>query len=521
MSHKDETLHRPRWFRVGSADLVFVALALVVFNGARSTMLDDPGLGWHLRNIDAMVAQGGWLNHDPFSGPRHGQPWLTNQWLGELPLWLGERWAGLEGIAAVTSLTLAFMLRCLFRMLLRDGLPWPVAVFWTALAALGTSFSWVARPNIFTLLFVPITARVCVLFHEGRMMRARTLWLLPLFAVWANCHGGFVAGLLMLGVALLVEGGLASAGPASQRQQARSRALHLAALLGGAVAATLLNPYGVRLYPWVLRLLGDSYFMNLNDEWRSPDFHRAGMFRFELLLLLVPVLFAVSRYRPHAVEIALCVLWLHFALNGFRYVPLFVVVLVPVLGRCSRQLPWLERAIVSKEQDPRRGPFAIWTGPAPWAWSAVACVALLVMARGLEGRYARHDPRFTPTAALDRLLDLHQARGPETVVFHGFNWGGYLTWKGWPRLRTWIDDRNEVQGREHCDEFFRVQQGGPGWLDVLDRQRVELVCIPPGEELAARLTEEAQSCRSVCPWREVYRDDYAVIFERDLPPAGP
>ena len=521
MSDKAATLNCPRWFHLGSADLVFAALALVIFNGARSTMLDDPGLGWHLRNIDAMAAQGGRLTHDPFSGPRHGQPWLANQWLGELPLWLGERWAGLEGIAAVTALSLAFLLRCLFRMLLRDGLPWPVAVFWTALAALGTSFSWVARPNIFTLLFVLITARTCVLFHEGRMSRAATLWLLPLFAVWANCHGGFVAGLLMLGVALAIEAGLALAGPVVDRQQARGRALHLGVLLAGAVAATLLNPYGVRLYPWVLRLLGDTYFMNLNDEWRSPDFHRAGMFRFELLLLLVPVLFAASRYRPHAVEIALCVLWLHLALNGFRYVPLFVVALVPVLARCGRQLPWLEQASLPKEGGPARGPFAVQTGPAPWAWSAVAFVAFLGMARGLEGRYARHDPRFIPTAALDRLIALHQAREQDTVVFHGFNWGGYLTWKGWPRLRNWIDDRNEVQGREHCDEFFRVQQGEPGWLEVLDRTRVELVCIPPGEELAARLTEETHSCRGARAWREVYRDGHAVIFERDLSAAGP
>jgi hypothetical protein len=521
MSDKAETLTCPRWFHVGSADLVFVALALVIFNGARSTMLDDPGLGWHLRNIDAMAAQGGWLTHDPFSGPRHGQPWLANQWLGELALWLGERWAGLEGIAAVTALTLAFLLRCLYRMLQRDGLPWPVAACWTTLAALGTSFSWVARPNIFTLLFVPITARVCILLHEGKVSRAATLWLLPLFAVWANCHGGFVAGLLMLGVALAVEVGVALAGPAPERQQARGRAVHFGALLAGAVAVTLLNPYGVRLYPWVLGLLGDTYFMNLNDEWRSPDFHRAGMFRFELLLRLVPVLFAVSRYRPHAVEIALCVLWLHFALNGFRYVPLLVVVLVPVLGRCSRQLPGLEAAFVPNEDGSQRGLLAPRTGPAPWVWSAVAGVACLLVARGLEGEFARPDPRVIPTAALDRLIAIHRARGQDTVVFHGFNWGGYLTWKGWPQLRTWIDDRNEVQGRAHCDEFFRVQQGEPGWHAVLDRTRVELVCIAPGEELAARLTEQAQGCRRAQAWREVYRDGHAVIFERDLCAAGP
>src|SRR5207248_8755589 len=100
---------------------------------------------------------------------------------------------------------LAFTLRCLYRMLLRDGAPWPVAVFWTALGAMGTSCSWAARPNLFTMLFVQVTSRVCVLFHEGRLSRRATLWLWPLFAVWANVHGGFVAGFSLLGATPVIE----------------------------------------------------------------------------------------------------------------------------------------------------------------------------------------------------------------------------------------------------------------------------------------------------------------------------
>ncbi len=51
----------PRWYQVGGADLVFAVVALLVFHTARQGLLDDPGLGWHLRNIDAMLAQKAWL----------------------------------------------------------------------------------------------------------------------------------------------------------------------------------------------------------------------------------------------------------------------------------------------------------------------------------------------------------------------------------------------------------------------------------------------------------------------------
>src|SRR5438874_1419019 len=146
------------WYQFGSADIVFVVLCLLIFPAAKGKMLSDPGLGWHLRNIDAMRAVGGSLTVDPFSQPRDGvhQPWRTN------------------------------------------------------------------------------------------------LWLFPLFAAWANTHGGFVAGFIVLAVALFAETLLALHPFHSEtREAARRRWLVLALLSAGAFVATLVNPYGWSLYPWV------------------------------------------------------------------------------------------------------------------------------------------------------------------------------------------------------------------------------------------------------------------------------
>src|SRR5438270_7142456 len=76
----------PRW-RPGGAELIFLLVAILVIRASRHTTLDDPGLGWHLRNVDAMLQQGGWLTSDPFTYSRGEPParWLTNQWLGEIP----------------------------------------------------------------------------------------------------------------------------------------------------------------------------------------------------------------------------------------------------------------------------------------------------------------------------------------------------------------------------------------------------------------------------------------------------
>jgi hypothetical protein len=496
--------------------VVFLVAAFVVFQAARGRMLSDPGLGWHLRNIDAMLAKGAWLTEDPFSGPRGGQPWWTNQWLAELPLWLGERWAGLEGIAAVATLVLAFTFRCVYRMLERDGLPWPAAAAWTALAAAGISGSWIARPNLFTLLFTLLTARACESFHAGRQTGRSLLWLLPLFAIWANSHGGFVAGLMLLAASSAIECVLSFLAPdADKRHASRQKGAVFAGVLAGCVVATFINPYGISLYSRVFQLLGDPYFMDLHSEWKSPQFHGRGAFQFEGLMLLFPLLMALSRRRPNAVELGLSVLLLHFALTGLRYLPLWVLVVTPLLARSAAEVPALEAlAEELKRSGGSSTLFVVRAGRASWAWCASLAVILFCGSRLVEGRVAHLLPEIIPTAALDRLLEVSSGE-PGTAVFHSYNWGGYLTWHGWRSDGTgflnWIDDRNEVQGREHVEDYFATLQAAPGWRDRLDRAGVGFVCIEPDVPLASRLAETTA-------WREVFRDDRAVIFARKSMP---
>ena len=512
------------WYRFGNADVVFLILLLVIFQAARGKMLSDPGLGWHLRNIDAMIAEGGWLHTDPFSQPQDGvhAEWRTNQWLGELPFWLGERWAGKEGVAAVATLILAFTLRILYTMLLRDGLPWPFAVFWLCIAALACSCSWVARPNLFTLLFTMLTARLVEQFHTGRCSWRALLWLLPLFALWANVHGGFVAGFLILVPALVVEAFLGVvARPTEKKQEARWRGFVLLAVTGGCFLATLLNPYGWTLYPWVLKLLGNPYFMLLNEEWKPPPMANLGALQYAPLFVLFPLIVLLSRKRPNLLEWALAGGWMVLALKGFRYLPIWVLIVVPLMARVSYGIPWVA-ALVNKHliSDEPSSLFARRKGPAPWGfWSGVAALVFLASSHLLTGRFVQLLPKVVDAPALDQMVKLHEEfrqahpSEPDPVVFHSYNWGGYLTWHGWrphsPRLLTWIDDRNEVQGEQHTRDTLAMIDGKKvDWDQVLDKGNVRFVCIESNTSLAKELTERPEK------WKNRYEDDYAVIFER-------
>lgn len=502
----------PKPWIIGVADVLVLLFVFGMMQRSRDAMLDDPGLGWHIRNIDAMRAAGGWLYEDPFTLPHFPGntvgPWRTNQWLPDILFWAAYHWGGLEGIAAVAVIVLSLTFRLLYGMLIADRIAWPIAALWTFLGAMATSISWVARPNIFSILFLLIVVRTCDLFHDGRIGWRQLLWLAPLFAVWANCHGGFIAGLITLGAATAIETAIACFHlDSDERRKSWLKVFQFGLLSALCLLATLANPYGWGLYTWIFSLLGDKFFAELHTEWLSPNFHESGAFRYELLILLLPVLLAFTSRRPNLVALGLCILWLHFALQGRRYVPLWAVAATPILARASVGIDWLNdrwrRLPISVDMRELLNGGA---GPRPVIASCILCFGLLGWARWNDD-FSRHNPQHVPAEILDRLLAVDRGR----VVFHDYNWGGYLTWHGWPRLKNWIDDRNEAQGRQHIEEYFSILAAKPGWRDKLDRAKVALVCVTPQSPLAMHIANDKG-------WKSLAGDDFAVLFERVDPP---
>jgi len=499
-------LARRTWWRASVADLIFLIVALGILPTMSATNLNDPGLGWHIRNIDAMIEAGGWLLKDPFSSTHAARTWYSNQWLGDLPLWLGWKWAGLNGVAAVGVIFLGFMYRYLYIAISEDGASWPAAALWTLLGCVGSYFAWVVRPNMVNPLFLLVTVRMCDQFHDGKKSRRQMLWLLPLFALWANIHGGFLGGLLTLAVVTAIEGAYALlALDERTRRFAWERFRFLVLLAAGAFAATLVNPYGIKLYPWIVRLVSSD--LSFLGEWKSPDFNWGtwhGASRYEPLVVLFPALLALSRWRPNLVALGASVLWLHFALQSRRFLPLWVLVATPVMARAAGRLTWrmdlLGRIPIS---DDMRQLLARPSRSVSILPSAFVAFALLGWARLSEPLSLPN----VPEAAMKQLLELDDGK---TVIFNDANWGGYLTWHGWdrrPRFKTWIDDRYDVHGPDHFAVYFSIRDAHQGWQDQLTDRHIDVVGIATKWPLAERLTDNSD-------WQELHRDDQAVIFRR-------
>ena len=94
-------------------------------------------------------------------------------------------------------------------------------------------------------------------------------------------------------------------------------------------------------------------------------------------------------------------------------------------------------------------------------WGLAISVMVLVLATNLT----------TPNSAgsgdelLARAKDWRKAHGRRPVIVHDYNWGGYITWHGWPELLNWIEKDFAVTVNRDFGEILIT--AGAGDIDML------------------------------------------------------
>jgi hypothetical protein len=476
---------------------LLAGLAAVLCLGLLSPEIRDSDFWWHLRTGQYIVETHSLPVPDPFAYTTATAPLaylgedavrrfnLTHEWLAQAFFYAAYRAAGFPGVVVLRALLLvAFCGLAGLVAWRRSGLLDRGWIAGLAAAAIAVPFA-LDRPQLFTYLFLALT----VVILESR----RRLWLLPpLLLIWANCHGGFFLGWAVL-AAYCAEALVARL---RHRPLAEERALWLWSV--AAVLASGINPNGFRALQ-VLLLYRSSAMQSYLLEWASPKLWPPPLFA----LLLAAAVGAMVRAR-RTVRIGDCLLLAAFATAAFTAErnTIFIGFFAPVF--LVTYLPW-KRAL-----------------PALAGW--VAAVALAtgivwgIMAGGLfEFRAAEW--RY-PAGAAD-FLAAHQVTDR---MFNTYEYGGYLTWRLWPRERVFIDGR--ALSERVFEDYARIlynhdDSGGMSAAQLLDDYGVGVIVMNTFEYstgtlylLAPALADPAQT-----EWKLVYRDAQALVWMR-RPPAG-
>jgi hypothetical protein len=481
----------------------FFGVTVLAILALRPTgMAGDPGVGWHLRSGEWIIATGSIPHHDPFNEAR--VPWVHNQWLADVLeafLYKAGSWPFVE-LGAI-GLIMFFLMGPL-RLLVSDARASTVPTF-MALAVVGilSGAQWILRPVLFSfLLFAFLVLRLKRRFGDAEPRSLGFAELLAygmLFFVWVQLHPGFAIGIVYQ-FALLA--GLIWAGRYSDAKD-------LAYIIVISLVATFANPYGVELHRSMLSLLRDEYFMNLNVEWQSPNFRLSFFYPFLGAIALLLLLLSFSRARLSSVEAVPLAIFLCLSLISRRYIPFFAIVLAHPLALLidAAEFPAILRPLkqMSVRLDKRR--------QTSWLYSMIFFGVLLVATVG-SGRLPGHDARasgpdeFHPEKALDIIKDRIKGASGIATVFSTPDWGGYIIYRLSPFARPWIDDRNEMHGKEKYQTFFRLWRLSKGWRDDLSKLNAEFFLLAKDSPFAEQLTTEAG-------WKQLYSDETVILFEKE------
>lgn len=509
----DESVGRPlprglwRWLAPSFLAIAFCLMPVAAL--LRPEMpVSDPGVGWHLVTGRLVLERGGPVATDDFSFTQGGKRFIGGAWLFQAAAaWL-EGLGGLPLVTAVCALVYGLASVAIYRRMLAEGVPAPVALACTFLASWVLMGHLLDRPHIVTYVLF-----ACLLSSLWAYRRGGVGWVglfvhVPLMVVWCNCHRGFVIGLLLAGIFA----GAAAVEWLADRTRGARAALALAGLFVAMCASSLVNPWGWGLHASTAEYLGMES-IRFWHEYRSPDFLGGGssVLAFELMVLSLVAAWATSRARPDWLEVALVLFFLHWGLQSLRHTNLFAIVAAPPIARGLWSLCERAPSLANRLSEIGRQQAALAGG---WLQVCLLSLAYLALALRGDGLFRKDfDGIWLSRGAAEHIArDVARFSRP----FNTDNLGGSLIYRFWPRLRVFVDDRSEVYGdRFILDEYFAVRNAATNWQEVLDRHAVDSAIVDAGSAQDALL--------DVAPgWAESYRDEKNVIFVRGaavFPPA--
>lgn len=444
---------------IGSGALAFLALWLILLAGGRSNFLRDPGTFWHITTGDRVISEG-FIRSDPYTFTFAGTWWVPYQWLGEVAMALGHRLGGFDALLLGAVTILAAVFAWLAVRLLNTGLH-PIAVgavVFFAVAASSAHFH--VRPHLFTIACMAIAMAMLTDVESGRFPLRRMLWLVPLFVVWVNVHGGVLGG--MATVALAATGWLVGwgLGRPSPVQTARDAAC-LIGITVACCATALVNPYGLDLIRTWHVIMGEPVLRQIIQEhsaldWEEPNawpvLGFAGLYLF--LLAGVPL-------RQLRVTWLLPVVWFALALDRVRHAPLFAVLALVAMASMwphTRWAAWLQ-ANRPDFYQPREAPRTpLWANlglPAIVVLLAIVLQIARIEAPLIGANWARHDPQHWPVELLDALKEHEPRSDAGNRLFNDYIDGGFVIYHA-PGYKVFVDDRCEVFGGEWLLDFVKA-----------------------------------------------------------------
>jgi hypothetical protein len=476
--------------------LIFLTLfwAFLAYPGSWMEFIGDADTGLHVRTGEYVLTHHWVPTQDLFSYSKPHETWYAFEWLS-CTIYAALHGAfGLQGIVALSALMVVLLPFLWLRDSLLRGASPMIALPLIFVGYRAASIHFLARPHVFTLLIFSIAV---AMIESDRRRNGRLLWLLvPLTILWTNLHGGFAILPVYLGI--LVVGSLA--------ERNFDSAKRYALLTGLCLAASLVNPYGIRLHMHILRFLGSSWLANMVQEYASvtayPGDVRVYCY-FGLLGAGLLCCILLLKNRKFVEPLWIVVLG-YAAFHSVRHIPIFAIATVPIIAvvatqvwrRCVDRLPRSGTASivdsVFSSMAHQFGRVSVWS----------IAVLSLIFISDLPKEFPRDN---FPVALLER----NRALLAQSRLFTTDHWGDYIVYRYYPEQLVFVDGRSDYFGQAIGEDYLSVIEAEPNYRQVIARWRFDALLLPEKSKIALAI-------RSSPEWKATDHDNGtgAILFLR-------
>lgn len=475
--------------------VALVLAAVILFRFSQT--IADPDLWGHVRFGQDLWRTGTVARVDTYSYTAGDSEWINHEWLAEaIFAGLYDRLGapGLIGFKVGVSILLA---GALYAHLRARGLRSTLAsILVLAAALLMFAGLYTVRPQMFSYVCF-LALLTCVWQAEDGRQR----WLLalpPVFALWANLHGGFLLGIGVLYAWTAVHLMAKSLQEQSWRAlMAPANRTAVASVILSSLAV-LLNPYGVRLVVFLLRTA--TVARPEISEWQPITIQSLLGVAYVILLTLAILAISYSQRRRGPAALAVFGIAAVLPAMAVRHTALFALAIVILAGEHMGDA-W--RRLFAHRSTPGRSARPTWP-------EAIVVILLLAVVGTLAVASAAHfgcitvDSSWYPVKAVAWL----KAAGASGKMAVTFNWGEYVLWHLGPSVQVSVDGRRETL---YPDKVYRenlaFMYGVGSWDALLRDYPTELVLVEQGSAPANLL-------RLSSDWVIAYEDDVSVVAAR-------
>ena len=468
--------------------------ALSFFFAARP--LSDGDFWWHLKAGEYILNTRSIPKTDFFSFTNYGKAWVAHEWLSEAIFYVIYSRFGFNVLIVIFALLTAVAFWIAFKRSTSNPLIGGTAALigvWTVLPTIGV------RPRVFTLLLSSVY--IALLWRYARRGEGREIWwLVPLMALWVNLHGGFLMGLVLIGIAIV---GVPLDAWANRESLSSTlpRLKTLFMVLAGCMLAACVNPHGIWIYKFPFEIFLSPIQQQTVNDWLSPNFHQSEAVPLFILLFLTIAAMAISPKRVRLSELLLFLSTLYMTLKSQRHMAILALVAVPLMADYLQQ--W-----ITARSDGKM--FGVAASTERTRKTTVLTVLLLlplvVFAWKLKLTVFSAPTQVAIDAPVKAVEYLQQNGIVGNTLTDPNIWGGYLIWK-MPSNPVYIDGRIDMYGDEFVKEYLYITLGYIDWREPLDRYGVQIAIVAPKSVLATGM-------RNAPNWQQVYADELAVVFTR-------